>query len=70
GVRGEVTVVVGGAPQQPSTPVDLPVLVERVRRLVAAGLRTKDAVVRVADPAGVSRRDLYQAVVDARGNRP
>jgi hypothetical protein len=41
---------------------ELPVLVERVRELVAEGRRVKDAVTEVAGAAGTSKRELYEAV--------
>lgn len=64
GVRGEVTVVVAGAPEALEVP-DTVELVARVNDLVGTGLRTKDAVAAVATAAGMSKRDLYQAVLDA-----
>jgi 16S rRNA (cytidine1402-2'-O)-methyltransferase len=63
--RGELTLVVAGAPVGEEEPPDPADLVDAVRGLVAAeGIRTKDAVARVATTAGVSKRDLYQAVLD------
>lgn len=64
GVRGEVTVVVAGAPP-PAAP-DLAALVTRVEERVAAGERTRDAAAAVAEAAGVPRRELYGAVLDRR----
>ncbi len=60
-VRGEITVVVGGAP-----PPDLPDpadLVPAVRKRVAAGERLKDAAAAVAAEHGVPARALYNAAV-------
>jgi 16S rRNA (cytidine1402-2'-O)-methyltransferase len=66
GVRGEVTVVVGGAPA--GTPVaDDAALVERVRALVATGVAKKAAIAQVAEAAQVPKRRVYQAVLDAGG---
>ena len=63
-VRGEITVVLGGAVAEPVT-VDA--LVPAVRARVAAGERLKDAVAAVAAGAGagagVSKRELYDAAV-------
>jgi 16S rRNA (cytidine1402-2'-O)-methyltransferase len=58
-VRGEVVVVLDGAPreQQP----DLEVLAIRVRDLTATGVSRKEAVASVAEEAGVSRNALYRA---------
>lgn len=59
-VRGEVVVVIGGAVQGvPSA--DREDLRERVRALTAEGLSRKEAAARVADEAGVSRREAYEA---------
>lgn len=63
-VRGEVTLVVEGAPQCPAgDPADL---VPAVEQRAAAGLRLKDAVAEVADVHAVSKRDLYAATLAAR----
>lgn len=65
GVLGEVTVVLAGA-----TPVaDTGDLVEQVNRLVDDGMRIKDACGQVvaSTPGAPSRRELYDAVVRARG---
>lgn len=62
GVRGEVTVVVAGASEQPVVAVGD--LVEQVDELVAAGASRKDAVTDVAQAHGVARRSLYQAVLE------
>ena len=63
-VRGEIAVVLGGAPEQPAgTPEDH---VAAVNELVAQGIRLKEAVAAVADDARVSKRELYAAVLAAR----
>ena len=56
--RGEVVVVIEGA--TPGKPPGLTTLAERVRERIEAGSSRKDAVARVAEEAGVSRRALYQ----------
>lgn len=64
GVRGEVTVVVAGAPAAaPPGPADL---AERVRSLIAAGADKKEATARVAQATGTPRRVVYQALLDHR----
>jgi 16S rRNA (cytidine1402-2'-O)-methyltransferase len=60
GILGEVTVVVGGAPEVAAEPADL---VADVEALVASGARRSEAIAQVAAAAGVSRRELYALVV-------
>ncbi|HXS86379.1 MAG TPA: 16S rRNA (cytidine(1402)-2'-O)-methyltransferase [Mycobacterium sp.] len=64
GVLGEITVVLGGGVLQ----ADLPTLVARVSALVDDGLGVKDACAQViaATPGAASRRELYDAVLQAR----
>ncbi|WP_072807014.1 16S rRNA (cytidine(1402)-2'-O)-methyltransferase [Rhodococcoides yunnanense] len=62
GVRGEITVVLAGAQPVASEPEDL---VEGVEKLVASGMRLKDACAEVAI-GGVGKRELYEAVLTAR----
>ncbi len=63
GVRGEVTVVVGGAPAVVSS-VDDALL--SIRERVAAGERLKDVCAEVAASTGLSKKTLYDAAVAAR----
>ena len=65
GARGEITVVLEGAQPVPAEPADL---VDRVEALVAKGLRLKDACGEVAAANGVSRKELYDAVLAARSS--
>jgi 16S rRNA (cytidine1402-2'-O)-methyltransferase len=63
GVRGEVTVVLSGAPlADPPAAADL---VGEVTERVAAGERLKEAVAAVATAHGVPKRELYQAAVES-----
>lgn len=63
-VRGEIAVVVGGAPAgEPARAVDH---VARVQALVDGGMRLKDAVGAVAESERVSKRELYAAVLASR----
>ena len=64
GVRGEVTVVVAGA--APSVAAEATDLVAEVQTLVGTGTRLKEATAAVAAAHGVSRRELYDAVLAAR----
>jgi 16S rRNA (cytidine1402-2'-O)-methyltransferase len=63
-IRGEIAVVLGGAPEQaPGTPEDH---VAAVNALVSQGIRLKEAVAAVAEDVRVSKRELYSAVLAAR----
>lgn len=63
GVRGEITVVVGGAtPRATSVEEALPGIQERV----AAGERLKDVCAEVATQTGLSKKALYDAALAAR----
>ena len=63
GVRGEIVVVVGGASPRAVSQEDA---LAQVQALVAGGIRLKDAAAEVATQTGLSRRDLYQAVLAQR----
>ncbi|MCI2420664.1 16S rRNA (cytidine(1402)-2'-O)-methyltransferase [Saccharopolyspora sp. K220] len=63
GVRGEITVVLGGAEPVAIDPAEL---VARVEERAAEGVRLKDAVAEVAELAGVRKKELYDAVLAAR----
>jgi len=63
GVRGEITVVVGGAPLEVSDPETA---VAAIQARVAAGERLKDVCAEVAAATGLSRNDLYNAALAAR----
>jgi 16S rRNA (cytidine1402-2'-O)-methyltransferase len=57
GVRGEVTLVVGGAPEPA---VDLDSAAEEAADLVAGGMPLKAAVAQVAQQQGVAKNALYE----------
>ncbi|MGO4537014.1 16S rRNA (cytidine(1402)-2'-O)-methyltransferase [Leifsonia sp. 2MCAF36] len=63
GVRGEIVIVVAGAPAREADPE---AAVEQVVALVAAGSRLKEAAAEVAEATGLSKRDLYQAALARR----
>ncbi len=63
GVRGEIVLVVGGAPQ--STASRATALDEVIER-VAAGERMKDAVRDVAEATGLAAKELYAAALVSR----
>jgi 16S rRNA (cytidine1402-2'-O)-methyltransferase len=64
--RGEVVLVVGGAP--PRTELD-PGAVDAVRRLVEAGARARPAAGVVAELTGAPANALYRAVAEGGGSR-
>ncbi|MEU6542678.1 16S rRNA (cytidine(1402)-2'-O)-methyltransferase [Streptomyces sp. NPDC046859] len=66
GVRGEITVVVEGAPDKGAEEVDAAELVRRVRIREEAGERRKEAIAAVAAEAGVPKREVFDAVVAAK----
>ncbi len=61
GVRGEVTIVVGGAPPAATEPVDGADLRRRVEERVLTGLSRKDAITAVAADTGQPRKAVYAA---------
>lgn len=63
GVKGEVTVVVGGAPAQVSDPETT---VAAILARVAGGERLKEVCAELAAVTGLSRNDLYNAALAAR----
>ncbi|MEV5513973.1 16S rRNA (cytidine(1402)-2'-O)-methyltransferase [Streptomyces flaveolus] len=66
GVRGEITVVVDGAPDTGPEEVGAEELVRRVRVREEAGERRKEAIAAVAAEAGVPKREVFDAVVAAK----
>ncbi|MCX4660775.1 16S rRNA (cytidine(1402)-2'-O)-methyltransferase [Streptomyces uncialis] len=65
GVRGEITVVVEGAPER-AAELDPAELVRRVQVREEAGERRKEAIAAVAAEAGVPKRAVFDAVVAAK----
>ncbi|MFI6639316.1 16S rRNA (cytidine(1402)-2'-O)-methyltransferase [Streptomyces sp. NPDC050504] len=66
GVRGEITVVVEGAPESGPAELDADELVRRVRVREEAGERRKEAIAAVAAEAGLPKREVFDAVVAAK----
>jgi 16S rRNA (cytidine1402-2'-O)-methyltransferase len=68
GVKGEITVVVAGAPARPviSEPAEL---AAEVAAREAAGVPRKQAIADVAKDNGLAKRVVYDAVVAARGEK-
>ncbi len=63
GVRGEITVVLSGAEPRSVSVADL---VSEVSSRVESGERLKSAAAEVAEAAGVSKKELYDAVLASR----
>jgi 16S rRNA (cytidine1402-2'-O)-methyltransferase len=63
GVRGEITVVLSGAEPRAVSVADL---VGEVSARVASGERLKSAAAEVAEATGVSKKELYDAVLASR----
>ncbi|CAM5268211.1 Ribosomal RNA small subunit methyltransferase I OS=Streptomyces alboniger OX=132473 GN=rsmI PE=3 SV=1 [Streptomyces alboniger] len=66
GVRGEITVVVEGAPEKGAEELTPDELVRRVRVREEAGERRKEAIAAVAAEAGLPKREVFDAVVAAK----
>ena len=64
GVRGELVVVVEGAP---AAQITFPDAVTQVLELVRSGARLKDAAGEVSAHTGHSSRELYQAALALKG---
>ncbi len=62
GVRGEVTIVVAGAPERSDVPTDPAALAGLVAEEEAMGTPRKDAIREVARRAGIPKRVVYDAV--------
>ncbi|WP_369216444.1 16S rRNA (cytidine(1402)-2'-O)-methyltransferase [Streptomyces flavofungini] len=70
GVRGEITVVVEGAPEKSAGDLGPEELVRRVRVREEAGERRKEAIAAVATEAGLPKRAVFDAVVAAKNAAP
>lgn len=64
GTKGEITVVVG--PGDPA-PIDETKSIEEARRLVDDGMSVSEAARLAAETSGVSRRLIYQALIEDQG---
>ena len=62
GIRGEVTIVVAGAPPAAAISTDEDSLRAAVREREDEGMSRKDAILDVARLAGLPKREVYQAV--------
>jgi 16S rRNA (cytidine1402-2'-O)-methyltransferase len=65
GARGEITLVIEGAPDAAEPPPE--VLRERVRALLAAGLSARDLSTQLAQETGAPRRVVYAIALEESG---
>ena len=63
-LKGEVAVVIGGAPAAPTD--DVTVFIPEAEQLVESGMRKRDAAHEVAERYGVSANALYRALLDVQ----
>jgi 16S rRNA (cytidine1402-2'-O)-methyltransferase len=61
-IRGEVAVVIAGAPSRPTG--DVTVFIPEAEALVESGMRKREAAHEVAERHGVSANALYRALLD------
>ncbi|WP_314174641.1 16S rRNA (cytidine(1402)-2'-O)-methyltransferase [Streptomyces winkii] len=66
GVRGEITVVVGGATERGGEELDAAELARRVAVREEAGERRKEAIAAVAQQVSVPKRKVFDAVVASK----
>ncbi|MFH8365984.1 16S rRNA (cytidine(1402)-2'-O)-methyltransferase [Streptomyces sp. NPDC018031] len=66
GVRGEITVVVQGAPERSAERLEPAELARRVAVREEAGERRKEAIAAVAQETGLPKREVFDAVVAAK----
>lgn len=59
--RGEVTLVIGGAPAREAIDIS-----REIQRLIDQGLSNRDIVARLVAETGLPRRQVYQLLLDAR----
>jgi 16S rRNA (cytidine1402-2'-O)-methyltransferase len=64
-LKGEVAVVIEGAPER--SPADVASFVPETKELVAGGMRKREAARAVAERHGLSANALYRALLDAFG---
>ena len=62
--RGEVTIVVGGAPRAEP---DLNAAITEAEMLIDGGMTVRSATRQVADERSIRRREIYEAIVARRG---
>jgi 16S rRNA (cytidine1402-2'-O)-methyltransferase len=68
GLRGEVTIVIGGCPRKAAAGV-APDLDAAIRAGIEAGEPTRELAARLSAECGISRREVYRRVLAARDGR-
>ena len=66
-VRGEVTLVVGGASKGPA---DLEAAVAEATMLASNGMKLREAAAQVAQRYGVAKNDVYELALKTHHSRP
>jgi 16S rRNA (cytidine1402-2'-O)-methyltransferase len=69
GARGEITIVIEGAPDEDVRTVDHGRLAEAVAEAIQEGATKREAIATVAAREGLPKKVVYQAVLDARPRR-
>lgn len=62
--RGEVTVILGGAPEAPPTDPDPAISRARAEELLASGLSRRDTAARLGSELGLARNEAYRIVME------
>ena len=67
GVRGEITLVIAGETEPEEGEDKAALMDELIREALDGGMPVKDAADAIAARLGLSRRDVYQSILKARG---
>lgn len=62
--KGEITLVLAGAPAGSDTPPDLELISAEAAALLAGGLSRKDVVRQLTESSGLGRNDVYRLVME------
>lgn len=65
-IRGEFVLILEGAPPMIETPKDLSWALLRTGQLEAQGISQKDAIKQAAKEAGLSKRDVYNSIMQQK----
>ncbi|NLY55343.1 MAG: 16S rRNA (cytidine(1402)-2'-O)-methyltransferase [Firmicutes bacterium] len=72
GVKGEITVVLGGVAKSKATEgsVDCAMVKDRLQELLQSGHSTKDAIRIIVDETGIRRNIVYRLATELEKNKP